>query len=244
MSTKNRILHVYTDGFEAEIVRDRLAAAGIQAFVVGTDMATALSLGGAGTIQGVRLEVSPADYDLAIETLVDDDRRLREAGYWKCGRCSEPNQPAFELCWSCNKPRSDDDERIQADLSDFEPPSAQASDFDAIEVPTQAPLPTEDGNPYRPVLMDDRDGHTHEARYAPGFNEDELDDKVRRALVAACASTMLLPPLSSAYVISLLWRLPPAAYGHPSRRRRINAAWWITMLGLIIGVAYLSLFFG
>lgn len=103
MASSNRVLRQCVTVHEAEIVRDRLLAAGVRAFVIGTDMATALSLGGAGTDVGVRLVVPPDDFDRAAELLAQDERVLREAGPWRCSRCDETNEPSFDVCWNCSK---------------------------------------------------------------------------------------------------------------------------------------------
>ncbi|TWU55303.1 putative signal transducing protein [Rubripirellula reticaptiva] len=246
MTRLTRTLRGFSDVFEAEIIRDRLAAANIRAFVTGTDMATALSLGGAATSNGVRLEVANDDYDRAVATLADDEKRLREAGDWQCGRCSEPNEASFEVCWSCNKPRSDDDKRTRFLDTQTDTTESAAEGFGDIEVVAPDASSLDDRNPYRPVLVDESAGKDTKSRNpdAVVVTNEELDDQVRRVMVAAAASTMLLPPVSTVYVVSLLWRLPKTAYQDPSRRQRIQIAWWITMLGGFIGVGYLLIFFG
>ncbi|MGB7324662.1 MAG: DUF2007 domain-containing protein [Rubripirellula sp.] len=251
MTRLTRTLRGFSDVFEAEIIRDRLAAANIRAFVTGTDMATALSLGGAATSNGVRLEVANDDYARAVATLEDDDRRLREAGDWQCRRCSEPNEASFEVCWSCSKARSDDDTRTRFLDTQTETTESAADGFGDIEVVapdalSPGALPLGDRNPYRPVLVNQSASQNTKPRNADTVvvNSEELDDQVRRVMIAAAASTMLLPPISTLYVASLLWRLPKTAYQDPSRRQRIQIAWWITMLGGIIGIGYLLIFLG
>ncbi len=245
-SQANRTLRGFPDVFEAEIVRDRLAAADIRCYVKGTDMATALSLGGAATSKGVRLEVAPEDYERAIETLERDERVRQEAGGWCCGRCGEPNESSFEICWSCSKPRSEDDVRIDGHDSETRTTDQVSEGFGDLEVESPKTNLPDDQNPYRPVLVDEANDSFKSNRRVTRVtvSSESLDDQVRQVMIAATASTLLFPPLSTVYVISRLRSLPPDAYLDPRRRKRIQIAWWITMLSGIIGVGYLILFLG
>ncbi|QDT03639.1 hypothetical protein K227x_20230 [Rubripirellula lacrimiformis] len=240
MQQSTRPLREYAAVYEAEIVRDRLAAADIRAFVTGTDMESALSMGGAGTDRLVRVEVHPDDYDLANETLLNDARRTLEAGDWKCSRCGEPNDAAFELCWSCNKPRRDDDVRIRSEDVVEEPPIPVANGFDDHFDPPAPASTREDGNPYRPVLVTPEKpvGLENSQASPAAVSSDDLDEQVRRVLIAAFAAVFLFPPISTLYVMSLLWRLPPEAHQHPNRRKRIYTAWGVTAFGSMVGIGY------
>ncbi len=244
MSTTNTLLRQCSDTFEAEIIRDRLAAADIRAFVTGTDMATALSLGGAGTDRGVRIEVAVEDHQRAVETLLEDERQRREAGDWICGRCEEVNESSFELCWSCEKPRSADDARTSK--YDHEPLSGSERFGDLQNQSPTTGIGKEDGNPYRPPTISESDGEMKrpDSTQSGSVNtRDELDEQVRRTLVASIAATMLFPPISTIYMIWRLIRLPTSAYQDPNRRKRIRLAKLITVWGAVIGFANIAVYF-
>ena len=226
---------------EAEIVRDRLTAAGVRAFVTGTDMATALSMGGAGTDVGVRIVVVPDDYDRAAELLAEDERVRREAGPWRCSRCEEPNEAAFEVCWSCSKPRQDEPAANFGDDFVDDRPSPPGSFGDTIEVtPDRTVRGPENGNPYRPILIDDSAKPS-----APSDVPDDavLDDRVRRVLFGSIVATLLFP-IANAVVIFMLLRLPREAAASNSRKWRIVAASVISVLGLLIGIGLMMAFVG
>ena len=46
------------------------------------------------------LVVADRDYDLAIAA-IDTAFKPKTQLPWVCPECSEPNEPAFELCWQC-----------------------------------------------------------------------------------------------------------------------------------------------
>lgn len=235
MPPTTRLLRQCVTVHEAEIVRDRLIAAGVRAFVTGTDMATALSLGGAGTDVGVRLVVPPEDFDHATELLAEDERILREAGAWRCGRCDQPNEASFEVCWSCSKPRDDEPATILTD--DFVDEGQTPEPFDAgtNEVVTYGKPMPDDGNPYRPVIVD------HRPPAMPGKPSDDNgipDDHVRRLLLGSIIATMLFPP-ASVIVIVLLVRLPRKVAWTEGQRWRIVAASIISFVGLMIATGLL-----
>jgi hypothetical protein len=98
----------FANSFQAETIRIRLATEGIQAFLTGTDAAAALAMGGAGSDRLVRLEVAHSDHQRAVALLKADRERMKHARPWICSRCHEQNEPAFEVCWNCDKPLSDE----------------------------------------------------------------------------------------------------------------------------------------
>ncbi len=112
-----KVLRRFTTLVEAEAVRCRLAAANIESHVSGTDHSQAFAMGGAPLPNGVRLEVHQDHFDRADELLNQDFKQLMEAGDWECPKCSEINEPAFEICWSCQTPRPDGSIGIQTSES-------------------------------------------------------------------------------------------------------------------------------
>lgn len=110
---------------EADTLRIRLAAAGIDAVVQGGEGATTLShIGGAAGYPQV--DVSSEDYDRAVAMLQADESARLHTQPWICSRCEERNEATFDLCWSCQKPREASDRAVAAARS--RPPSWQADD--------------------------------------------------------------------------------------------------------------------
>lgn len=156
MSTQTNLVTVLKCGqvWEAEIVRERLEAAGLKAFVQGGETATSLSYVGVA-LGGVRVQV-PADQEEQARALLEEDERQQAtAGPWKCPRCNEPNGAGFDFCYSCSMPRGDapadywdedadesdvdsEDERKPVKDTAFLRPKEEVSEFG-----------NEDGNPYR-----------------------------------------------------------------------------------------------
>lgn len=122
--------------WEADIVRDRLEAAGIQAFVQGSETGRSLSYIGVA-LGGVRVQVAARDVEAARRLLSEDERQRTTAGDWRCPRCDEPNDAAFDLCWSCSLPRND----AAAEVAEQPLPTVRLADE-----PTAG---GEEGNPYR-----------------------------------------------------------------------------------------------
>ena len=217
-----------SDRFEAESLRIRLAEAGIRAVITGTDMETALSLGGAGTMRLVRLEVATEDAERATLILAEDERLARTAGPWICSRCREQNEATFEICWSCSKRRSDDDQQEQADSSAHQ----------AAMTPTTTPQtpPSHDSSEETESVNPDQSSFAEpdDASEAILTANDErigtLDEDVLRAFRAAVIGAIVFPPLVSFYSLYLLIRLPADAY---SKRKLQVALIWILNLVLI-----------
>lgn len=217
------------DRFHAESLRIRLAEAGISAIITGTDMETALGLGGAGTMRLLRVEVPSEDAQRAADILAEDERRALEAGPWICSRCREQNEATFEICWSCSKPRTDDDPtgRVGSESSGLE----HASESLTAEPTTRS---TDDGNPYRPVEL------VVDPQTVPRVPElaeqsvDSLRDDVNRAFRAAVIGSFVFPPLVSLYSLFLLISLPAIAY-HPTRLRIKIILTWLLNIALTAG---------
>ena len=94
------------DQFEADAIRNRLAAAGIRAIVTGNDAVSALGMGGAPQKRPVCVEVAAEDLDRAGKLLEEDRRRAEKLGPWHCQTCGENNEATFDLCWKCHRSRA------------------------------------------------------------------------------------------------------------------------------------------
>jgi hypothetical protein len=218
------VLRNCADRVEAETIRIRLAAAGIRAIITGTDAATALSLGGAPTSRLVRVEVQRADHERAVALLEEDQRRLREAGPWICSRCREQNEAAFDVCWSCEKPRGEEDERGRID----ERGATDTAPFSpSVSVEPSIPPVSDDMNPYRPVLVNS-DLQDRSPDRPAEVNETTVD-AVTRAFRGAIVGMILFPPIVSLYSVYLLMTLGSDAYRDRPLRHRIIIAWCINL---------------
>lgn len=97
---------VYTaeNVFDAQLVRDRLWQDGIAAVVHGTMLTGALGELPADTRPTVWIEDASL-YERARQLVARFEREPTGIGEpWTCARCGEPNEPTFELCWSCGRP--------------------------------------------------------------------------------------------------------------------------------------------
>jgi hypothetical protein len=201
--------------FEAETIRIRLAHDGITALITGTDSATALSMGGAGTDRLVRVEVAADDHPRALGLLQADEVALQQAGPWVCHRCHEQNEPAFEVCWSCSKPRNDDDLSGRRSGSNSVSPTGCSEPVETIV--------QEDLNPYRPVLIRRESASISSLRLP-----EEATSQAKRALLASIAGAILFPPLTSFYSVYLLLQLNRSeTLSDPVARHQVTAAWAI-----------------
>lgn len=233
-------LSEFPDSFQAETVRIRLEAAGIPVIVTGTDAATALSMGGAGSDRLVRVEVAESLYDQAFALLSADRDRLATAKPWICSRCNEQNEPAFEVCWSCNKQQSEEDKlgRIAED-GWLEEEESEESIVGQVAVEQSASPIVDDGNPYRPVLTD---GSVTEPppprrKSSTDVSEEEVA-LVRRGFLSSIVGLLLLPPLFSLYSLYVLLQVPGYMYETPKHRNRLVAAWLINLVCIPIWVMF------
>ena len=102
----SEICEVYSarDVQEAHFIKTALEAAGIGARVVEDHLQNALGDWPASAI-APRVWVSSEDAERARTIIVDWRARqgaTREhATEWICSKCGEPNEPTFEICWSC-----------------------------------------------------------------------------------------------------------------------------------------------
>lgn len=90
--------------WEAEILRDRLESAGFSAFVQGAESGRSLSYVGLA-LGGVLVQVPQHELERAQDLLANDARQREQQVSWTCPRCGEPNEAAFDLCYSCSLPR-------------------------------------------------------------------------------------------------------------------------------------------
>jgi hypothetical protein len=110
---------------EADTLRIRLAAAGIDAVIQGGEGFTALGqIGGAAGYP--QLDVRSEDYDRAVAVLQADESASEHAKPWICSRCDERNEATFDLCWSCQKTRDESDQAVAK--NPYRPASWQQGD--------------------------------------------------------------------------------------------------------------------
>ena len=89
---------------DAHFAQGRLEAAGLQSYIEGEHANLALSYAGTA-IGGVRLLVSEADRQLAMEVL-DQGATDEPAGVeWMCRKCCETVDAGFDVCWNCGSDR-------------------------------------------------------------------------------------------------------------------------------------------
>ena len=218
MNQSLTVLRECADRVEAETIRIRLASEGIRAFISGANAAVALSMGGAGSLRFVRVEVPQADLPAALELLEADERRTEAATPWICSRCHERNERSFDLCWSCSKSRQQSDPEIK-----------QESDADntvSVDPPTAV---AEDLNPYRPVLLPESQASTLST--SSESSQTTVQERADRALRASIIGAFLLPPLLNFYSIAILFDLWLSGdSGNAALRHRFALTWTINLV--------------
>ena len=103
-------LEVYSaaDLQEAHLIKNVLENAGIEARVVGDHLQ-----GAVGDLPALgiapRVWVNAGKFDQARKIIVDHQASCQSSATptigWKCSDCGEPNEPSFEICWSCQSER-------------------------------------------------------------------------------------------------------------------------------------------
>lgn len=225
------VLRECADRIEAETIRIRLGVEDIHVFISGTDSATALSLGGAGTNRLVRVEVAEHQAKHAHRLLEEDARRVLELGPWVCSKCEEQNEAAFELCWSCSKQRDGEDESEHATKSE----SLETAEDTAAESNRTAQY---DLNPYRPVLIEGKPPSISDVYSRDSLEaiSEEMVGDIRRALLAAFTGAFLLPPILNLYSLFTLWNIGTKPMSDPAQRWKMVTAWTTNLLVLWISI--------
>lgn len=159
--------------WEAEMLRDRLEAAGIRAFVQNAESIRSLSHAAAG-LGGVKVQVAAEDLETAEQILLDDERQRATAGSWQCPRCGEMNDPAFDFCWNCSMPRGEAAE-TQPEITpeQVHDPSEGIARDDLFVDPLDRPRET--SNPYQPL-----DPYRRSSSDRLGGLGDQFDDFEQR----------------------------------------------------------------
>jgi hypothetical protein len=122
------------------------------------------------------------------------------------------------VCWSCAKPRGDEDFNGRPAASESVAPSICTAPVESI-VPR-------DNNPYRPVLIGKESANA--ARQLPPEAVEETTSQARRALFASIAGAIIFPPLTSLYSVYLLLQLMRHdTLSNPVVRNQVFAAWAI-----------------
>jgi len=232
------------DVIEAETIRIRLESAGIAAVVQGGEVATTLSYMGAA-VGYPKVEVAEQDYQRAVAILDDDRIAVATAGAWTCGRCGEHNEPAFDVCWSCNKTRTSDDALADSEPGDRSPPQPATTHSSLFASAVSArPYPADNsGNPYRPISWanDGLAGKKQVIIQSP-LNNKEFEEEtaeINRALLAAIAGIMFPIFLFTTYSLFLLLRLGFSAQALSLRTNaKIYAAWIINLIVIALLIAY------
>jgi hypothetical protein len=224
------------DAIQAETIRNRLETAGIKAVVQGAEVGTALSYVGVA-IGYPNIEVVADDLSRARDLLAADQVSLQTAGAWNCGRCGEFNEPAFEVCWSCNKTRSDEDRRAFFDPEDSENQKSSQRTAGIFATSSAGKASDNARNPYQP-----RDFTSEELTYQDDLLDIEIESEdqsaINRAFIAAIFGCLM--PI--VFTIYSLWILIPISLNRSpaiqTRRKSFYAAWAINLImsALILSV--------
>jgi hypothetical protein len=221
------------DAIQAETIRNRLEAAGIMAVVQGAEVGTALSYVGVA-IGYPNIEVEAKDLKRAEELLAADRVSLQTVGAWTCSRCGEFNEPAFEVCWSCNKSRSDDDPRAIVDPEDAETPQSFNLPVGTMTTAPSATVMGDASNPYRPFAWGGSDSTSQEIRLGMTI-EDEDKEAINRAFIAAVIGAFLPFVIITLYSLAILVRL--SLKPRPDKLKRTKTYYLTLVINFLVLLA-------
>jgi hypothetical protein len=249
----------YETPFEAHAARGVLAAQGIAAQVADENVAGALFHVGTA-LGGVKLLVWQADLARAQAALFggeadDESERARPHDRWKCAKCREWNEPAFDYCWSCGadyvvgeQVTEEESNEIAEDAPAPGAPSMLATfaDGSRSEPATLPPLsPEEAANPYAPGRLPAQT--VVETKVETEVESDpEVERMITRAWRAAVIGLVFCPVILHFYS---LWILVGAAgsfsnFSHESRRWFYAAivldVFVLFVVGLTLWIAFLG----
>lgn len=224
--------------WEAEILCDRLQAAGFTAFVQGAETGRSLSYAGVA-LGGIRVQVPADELEDAKRLLEEDQYELHRNKPWVCSRCGEPNEASFDFCYSCSLPRS----ASQAAESDNEPaaagPSNQAEGYTFTSSEDRRYRGLDASNPYEtPVAVVDEGGKDRrgvDTDLEPASSSDINDqaiayalEKLRWATTCGIVGTIFaLPPL---HMIGLIVGLQAWPHRHRDPRIGRRLSWLLPSL--------------
>jgi hypothetical protein len=243
VSDKLAVLRECADQFEAQTIRIRLAAEQIPVLITGTDPGFALSLGGAPTSRPVRVEVEHSDLERADTLLKQDDLRARQAESWICCRCHEPNEPTFDVCWSCNKMRDEAAANSQGNRVPSESKNGGNSRPEVAERHDQTQVGTDaKSTNEQQELADEELQQAPSVRSSTNHDQESQTEAVSRCGRSAVVGLLLFPPLINFYSIYLLLNLDPTVYRNSDTQRRVWGIWIFNAAVVSLGTTLWWLF--
>lgn len=243
MSDKLAVLRECATQVEAQTIRIRLAAEQIPVLITGTDPNFALSLGGAPTSRPVRVEIEHSDFERADTLLKQDDLRARQAESWICFRCHEPNEPTFDVCWSCNKMHDEAATNSQGNRVPSELKNGRNSQPEVAERLDQTQVGTgPESTNEQQVLADEELQQTRSVSTSTDHDQESQTEAVSRCTRSAVVGLLLFPPLLNFYSIYLLLNLDPTVYRNSDTQRRVWSIWIFNAAVISLGTTLWWLF--
>lgn len=212
---------------EAELIRGKLSAAGIEAELIepAADVAAQRGVGGR-----VQVQVAAADFERAMQLLFPvptaaAGARRPPSPAWKCPKCGEEVLGDFPVCWSCGTGR--DGTQVTA------PPEAASAPRPVLSVPSSAP-------PTAPTLAGVSAGPAgNHRRFGPVPPGDGvpvvLPAPVPRAATGSSDLQIVVPPLDASAIKPSAAEERRRAKANPvvANDRAARRAWWTAVVGLI-----------
>ncbi|MGD8588816.1 MAG: DUF2007 domain-containing protein [Chromatiales bacterium] len=100
-------LYEAMDRIEAQMLKDELENAGVEAVILGDFLA-----GAAGELPAniwpavwVVLDRDFARAEQILAVFIQRNEQQQQAGAWRCAQCGEWVDGIFDLCWNCATPR-------------------------------------------------------------------------------------------------------------------------------------------
>ncbi len=102
MDENLKIVETYTTPIEADVVRNRLEAAGIQAFL-GDEFSVGWLWHLGTALSGVKVLVAESDLPRAREILQELEPQVedRPSPTWSCSKCGAEVDGELDVCWAC-----------------------------------------------------------------------------------------------------------------------------------------------
>ncbi|HEX5446113.1 MAG TPA: zinc ribbon domain-containing protein [Pirellulales bacterium] len=227
---------------EAELIRGKLAAAGIDAVLVEPVAGDSPQRGVGGRVQ---VQVGPADFERAMQLLfpiptLARGGRAPAPPAWKCPKCGEEVRGDSSVCWSCGANR----EAAAASRAPASPAPASPAPASPAPVTPRAGMPLPPAapagfTPPDPTASAAPPGHGYNHRR---FNLPQSDGiplvlpaPVPRSATGSSDLQMVVPPLDAGALPSSAAEARRRAKSDPTvaNDRAARRAWWTAAIGLV-----------
>ncbi len=218
---------------EAELIRGKLAAAGIDAVLVEPAADDSPQRGVGGRVQ---VQVEPADFERAMQLLfpipaLARGGRAPAPPAWKCPKCGEEVLGDSPVCWSCGANRE------AAAASPAAASQAPVTPRAGMPLPPAAPAGFTPPDPTASAAPPPGHGSNHRRFNLPQSDGIPLvlPAPVPRSATGSSDLQMVVPPLDAGASPSSAAEARRRAKSDPTvaNDRAARRAWWTAVIGLV-----------